>query len=210
LRNLRQARQFAVVLFSKFAQRQDDGGGIGTSRNSNADVLCLIDSKCLNIVRVVSAVHDLCPSRLLISLLTLLLAIDDGSLVCASTDHSISVRTHCNVKAICQMALYPLGKGVVLSIPETDFTSRVSRDNCAIRQTLDRPNQHFLWAARRALSEGNCAQLLAIADIKQTNRAIGIARDDSVTVLEGNAEHASSLSGRTHQAEEFNIVIRGG
>ena len=85
---------------------------------------------------MVAPMHDLSPSSLLIALLAILLPVYDRSLIGTTTNNGISIRAHSNVQGIRHMALQPLNKGIVLGIPEANFTRRVTRHNRPIRKTF--------------------------------------------------------------------------
>lgn len=159
-------------------------------------------------MRVVPTVHNLSPSAFLIALIPIVLPVDYGPLVRTATDDRISIRTHSNIQRIRQVALQPLDKRVVLRVPEADLPSRVTGHDRPVRETLDRPDQQLLRATSRATTQRDRAQQLAITNVKQADGAIGVAGNNRITVLEGNAEDTRAFRRRAHQTQEPKIIIR--
>lgn len=157
-----------------------------------------------------ATVAGLCPP----SLFTLFAAelVYSNATIHATREDSSTVSAANEIQAVRVVAVHTLRQGICSSIPKLELTIRVARDNVAIGQTSDLPDQSVALArgTRNACSQAEVAQKRTVASVVDTDRAVGEAGDDCISVLPSHA-HASSLAvpATGQESLEDKVVVFG-
>lgn len=170
-------------------------------------MLGVVDGHGLDVAVVHAAVADLGPAAPLLALLGAQL-VDGNAAVHAAREDGLAVGAGDEVQAVGLVAGQTLGQAVCAGIPDLDLAVRVCRDNGAVGQTLDAPDQGIAGGAGDASAQTHVAEHAAIAGIEDADGAVGEAGDDGGAGLPGQA-HAAGLArgGAGEEALEDEVVV---